>query len=131
MVLPLAPDDTATTLYRRVAEAHRVLIREAWPGLVAGTAVFTPQDEGLATYWPGRTPADGELRGTMTVAEMDRLVRATTTPYPGAFLETSEGRVRVWQGRISDPRETAPAGAFPVAAVDGIFLATTWAREPA
>src|SRR5919201_6803181 len=42
--LPLAPDETATTLYDRVTEAHVELVRQFVPQLLDGTAPRIPQD---------------------------------------------------------------------------------------
>lgn len=97
--LPLSGRSTATSLYARVQTAHRELIRDVWPRLADGTARPVPQDNATATEWPGRTPADGAIGASMTVAEVDRLVRATTRPYPGAFYNVPDGRrLRIWMG---------------------------------
>jgi methionyl-tRNA formyltransferase len=128
--IPLASDETATRLYARVSDAHRTLIRRAWPDLTAGRLTGVPQDETRATYWPKRTPADGELLSSMTTVEMDRLVRATTRPYPGAFWRETRHVVRVWAGRIPERGEAPPPGAYRLPACDGPFEATDFEIEP-
>ena len=105
----IGPRETATTLYARVESAHRELMRDAWSNLSAGRVTLTAQDESQATYWPGRTPEDGRLLPTMTVAEADRLVRAVTAPYPGAFIDGPDGRLRVWEAVPAGTREAAQA----------------------
>jgi methionyl-tRNA formyltransferase len=90
---------TATELYHMVDEAHVHLIRDIWPSLVDGSCRPRPQDESLATYWEGRTPADGELRHDMSVSEVERLVRGTTKPYPGAFLKLEGRELVIWSGK--------------------------------
>ena len=98
--LAVFPDETATTLYERVSEAHRTLIRDVWNDIRDGRVTLEPQDESKASTWPGRRPEDGELVSTMAVDEADRLVRAVTHPYPGAFWRLQDGRIlRVWAGR--------------------------------
>jgi methionyl-tRNA formyltransferase len=93
------PDETATTLYERVNHAHVALIEQIWPKLIKGSLVGIKQDEKLATYWDGRTPEDGELFKSMSVLEVDRLVRATTRPYPGAFLMLDViSKLIIWGG---------------------------------
>lgn len=96
--LPLSPDETASTLYPRVVDAHRELIRRVWPGLASGHVTLTPQDHDQATHWPGRKPDDGEISPDMTLAEVDRLVRATTRPYPGAFVRLNNQTYTIWSG---------------------------------
>jgi methionyl-tRNA formyltransferase len=127
--LPIAPDETATTLYARVAEAHRRLMRRVWPDLAGGRIAPIPQDESRASVWPGRTPEDGRITPAMAVAEVDRLVRATTRPYPGAFWEDGGGVVRIWAGTIGDPAGPPPAGALRLPLRDGVYEALDHERE--
>lgn len=89
--------ETATSLYARVNDAHRELIRNCWPGITSGALRFDPQDHSSATVWEARTPEQGRLDSTMSVAEADRLVRAVTRPYPGAFIDRRGRRLRVWK----------------------------------
>jgi len=123
--LPIAPDETATTLYQRVNDAHRTLLRETWPQLVAGTPSLRPQDNSRATYWPARTPEDGRILPGMSVVEVDRLVRAVTHPYPGAFVEEGGGITRIWGGRIAGGSKV-PAGGKRLILRDGAYDALEW-----
>lgn len=107
------PDETATSLYEKVVVAHRALMRETWPLLQAGEIMPRPQDESLATEWPGRTPADGELTEALSVMDADRLVRATTHPYPGAFVDRPSDRLRVWSGHVRRATCSHPGEALP------------------
>ncbi len=126
-VLPIAPDETATTLYSRVQAAHVALIARAWPDITSGGLTLTPQGAG-ATEWPARSPGDGQLRNDMTIAQMDRLVRAVTHPYPGAFVDRRDGsRLRVWGGR-TEPGENR-SESFPIEAKDGVFWAVDFEIE--
>lgn len=102
--LALAPDEDATSLYARVDAAHRSLIRRVWPAFMRGELHPRPQDHSRATEWPGRTPEDGRLLPSMPVAEAERLVRAVTRPYPGAFIDLDGHRLRVWKAAVDrDP----------------------------
>jgi methionyl-tRNA formyltransferase len=128
-IIPLSPEETATTLYARVSDAHRLLIRRAWPQLLSNRLEPQPQDESRATVWPGRTPADGRLDPAMTVREAGRLVRATTHPYPGAFI-VDEGKVcRVWQGKAADPSRPTERGSRRLRFSDGVYDAVSWEIE--
>lgn len=97
--IPISKNENASSLYDKVNTAHVDLIKQIWPKLINGTIDGIKQNETLATYWEGRTPADGELNSTMTVLEVDILVRATTRPYPGAYIRTDDGkRLVIWEG---------------------------------
>jgi methionyl-tRNA formyltransferase len=127
--LPISDRETATSLYAKVIAAHREALRAVWPDLVAGRVVARPQDERAATIWPGRTPADGQLRPEMTSEQMDRLVRATTRPYPGAFWVDAGRTVRVWSGAIADVRDNPRPGALRIFSSDGAFDAWEYETE--
>lgn len=114
----VSPDETATTLYSKVAAAHCELIASAWPKLSKGDIELRAQDEACATYWAGRRPADGEISADMTVLEVDRLVRAVTRPYPGAFVRRQDCVVRIWSGSVV--RSTSSVSE-PVELLDGQY----------
>jgi methionyl-tRNA formyltransferase len=94
--IPLAARENAGDLYARVERAHRELILTNWQALAEDRLPLVAQDESRASVWPGRSPEQGRLDPSMTVAEADRLVRAVTRPYPGAFLDVGQRRLRVW-----------------------------------
>lgn len=135
-VLPLAPDETATMLYDRVAKAHQVLIRRVWPDLVKDAVILKPQDESQATEWPGRKPEDGIILPHMTTAEVDRLVRAVTRPYPGAFVDFAGKRYTLWAGKPHQGEFSVSCfcidekGNLWIQTSDGSFEATDWEAQP-
>jgi len=129
--LPLAANETATTLYQRVADAHRTLIRRVWPELEAGRVQAIPQEEQHASVWEGRKPADGEIRSTMSVSEVERLVRATTKPYPGAFCVNGDTVIRIWQGKVSTSQQPVEPGSRRLHFADGSYDALHYDVEPA
>ena len=98
----IAPDENANTLYEKVRTSHKKLIRENWPLLVSGNLVGQPQNEEIATYWDKRKPSDGEITTKMNVYEIDRLVRALTHPYPGAFFIENRRKLMLWSGFITN-----------------------------
>ena len=100
-VIPLDEHMTATELYERVDRMHVELISRYWETIVSGNVRLTPQDEGKATVWPGRKPEDGEITGEMTMVEADRMVRAVTHPYPGAFYRDGAKTLRIWSAEVS------------------------------
>ena len=97
-IIDIEEKETATTLYEKVIEAHKSLIRKIWPKLVEDTVQWYPQNEELATYWPERKPEDGKISFSMTTEEVDRLVRAVTRPYPGSFIIYNNKKYIIWSG---------------------------------
>jgi methionyl-tRNA formyltransferase len=131
--IALAPDETATTLYEKVSVTHARMLVDAWPDLLRGTLHFREQDHAQATLWPGRKPEDGSLKSLASVADAERLVRAVTRPYPGAFLDVVGGRVRVWTAAvIAAPRASSPtydASRALIAYPDGALRLLEWELE--
>ena len=106
----VAPDETATTLFDKLAQAHVDLIREHVPRLAAGTAPRIPQDPGRASAWPKRTPSDGIIDWETRAPYLYDWVRAQTRPYPGAFTFAGDEKVVVWRARPVEWAGDAPAG---------------------
>ena len=130
-ILEIAPDETATTLYSRVNYSHRSVIRDTWPLLVADTVRAFPQDESKATIWEARTPEDGRITLNMDVEFVERLVRATTHPYPGAFYQPAPGKIlRIWHGRIGDEHQANASGNERITLANGVYEAVDFAWEP-
>jgi methionyl-tRNA formyltransferase len=110
MVVEIAPDDTATTLFDRLARAHVELVCEYVPQILAGTAPRVPQDPRRASSWPRRSPADGIIDWETRAPYLHDWVRAQTRPYPGAFTFLGDEKVVVWRARPLELDADAPAG---------------------
>jgi methionyl-tRNA formyltransferase len=119
--LAIAPDETATTLYKRINVAHRTLIRSVLPDLLNDRVKPVAQDSTQATEWSQRTPEDGRITNNMTVDFVDKLVRATTRPYPGAFWEYQGKILRIWRGRVSDATSPVSNGSIRIQLADGAY----------
>ena len=95
----ISADETATTLFARIADAHVALTRELVPQLLARTAPRIPQDPSRASSWPKRSPADGIIDWETRAPYVYDWVRAQTRPYPGAFTFLGDEKVIVWGAR--------------------------------
>jgi len=106
----ISADETATTLFARIADAHVALTRELVPQLLARTAPRIPQDPSRASSWPKRSPADGIIDWETRAPYVYDWVRAQTRPYPGAFTFLGDEKVIVWGARPVSLADDAPAG---------------------
>lgn len=95
--IPLTAADDAGILYRKVNKAHIELVKKAFPLLQMNELAMREQDESLASEWGGRTPEDGKIDISGSVHDAEKLIRATTRPYPGAYLEFSDGKRIIWK----------------------------------
>lgn len=89
-------EDDAESLYTKVVEAGRTLIRRYAHDFNSGNVPRTPQDEDAATWWPKRTPKHGLIDWTRSPSELYDWIRGQTRPYPGAFTYIDDTRVTVW-----------------------------------
>jgi methionyl-tRNA formyltransferase len=103
---PIAIDDTddATSLYGKVVDAARRLIRRYYPEFEAGDAPRTSQGDAEATWWPKREPHHGLIDWTRPPDEVYDWIRGQTRPYPGAYSRLDGRRVTVWAA--NPPGET-------------------------
>lgn len=121
-IIPINENETATNLYKKVNIAHESLIKRIHPKLEKNEIIGEKQDESKASYWSGRKPEDGVLLPVMTVEEVDRLVRATTRPYPGAMLQFNEKKIIIWSGEIGKKNDSDMVFEFK----DGFYTATDY-----
>jgi methionyl-tRNA formyltransferase len=110
VTLDIARDETATSLFARIADAHVELTREYVPRLIARDAPRSAQDPTRASAWPRRAPADGIIDWETRAPYLYDWVRAQTRPYPGAFTFLGNEKVIVWGARAVELVEAAPAG---------------------
>jgi len=93
---PVLPDDTAATLFDRLAAMGPPLLLDALSGLLAGNLQAVAQDHSLATIAPIMDKSVGDINWTMPSRSIADLVRGVE-PWPGAFTWTPAGvRLRIY-----------------------------------
>ncbi|NUS56185.1 MAG: methionyl-tRNA formyltransferase [Streptomycetaceae bacterium] len=102
--VPIGPRDTVTDLYDRLNARQRAVLADAVSRRLSGDE-GDPQDHDAATYGCTRLPADGEIDWAAPTAATDRLIRALTPPYPGAFTHLGLDTVVVHR---AEPAPDAP-----------------------
>jgi methionyl-tRNA formyltransferase len=98
---------TGGELYEALAELGASLLAETLPGIMAGTASRTPQDNGKSSYYPPLTKELGQIDWTKSAREIRDLVRALD-PVMGAYANVGGEVIKIWR-----------AGAEPGAAKPG------------
>ncbi len=110
---PIAIDDDAASLYRKMVGLGREAIRELLPLLESDSAPRVPQDDALATYWRRRTDDDRWIDWTLSSLAVHNLIRGLARPYVGALTRCAGQDVLVWRARL-------PEDPPPVAAEDAV-----------
>ena len=103
--IPLSINTTAAQLYEQVDTAHVQLINMVVPLILEDRLELRPQNNTLATEWPGRKPEDGRINMEGSVHDAEKLVRAVTRPYPGAFYHADGRKYIVWSARVLNDRD--------------------------
>ena len=98
--MPLGARTTIGDVYAWLDHTIPDMFVEVVAGLEARTLDPTPQDESRALRVPPRRPEDSELDWTRPAVELDRLVRASSQPFAGAFGTLDGRRVTVWRARV-------------------------------
>jgi methionyl-tRNA formyltransferase len=96
--VPIAPDDLAVDVFRRVTDAAESVMRRSIGPLLAGKAQLRPNDIARGSYYGGRRPEDGRIDWKKSAREIHNLVRAVAPPYPGAFCD----RLSIYRTQITD-----------------------------
>jgi methionyl-tRNA formyltransferase len=109
--IPIAPEDTAYSLFLKMATEARLIMRQVLPQVRDGTFVRTAQ-EGPSSYFGGRTPEDGRIDWHREAQSIYNLVRATTHPYPGAFTSLGKKRLYIWKALPLSGAEDGLPGAL-------------------
>ncbi|HRY50722.1 MAG TPA: formyltransferase family protein [Candidatus Paceibacterota bacterium] len=87
---PIHKEDTIREVYRRATTASKSLLVRALKALPNVT--FCSQDKSKIKVYPQRKPQDGEIDLKWDADRMYNFIRAQSSPYPGAFIRTAEGR---------------------------------------
>ena len=99
--LPIGPTATGTELVEAGLELIPEALNEALTAIESGTAQWTPQDKSARTYFHKRSDRDSLLDWTWPAADLERLVRALSDPYPSAFTYYRGERIEVISAQVS------------------------------
>lgn len=93
--VPILPDDTAFDVFNKVTLAAEIALDRVLPDLIANRITPKPQNLAAGNYFGGRGPEDGRIDWMQPAVSIHNLIRAVAPPYPGAFFDTAQGRMRV------------------------------------
>jgi methionyl-tRNA formyltransferase len=105
--IPISPEDTAGTLFEKLAPLGAKLLLETLPRYLSGELQPQPQPAEGVTYVPMLKKEDGLLDFNQPAAALERRVRAFN-PWPGTWFEWNGAPVKVLRARV---REATSPGA--------------------
>jgi len=98
--IPIASDETAGSLFPKLAQLGGKLLIETLPSYLNGELIPQPQDDSQPTYIKMLKRSDGELDFNEPAEALARKVRAYN-PWPGTYLVWGNQRLKVHMAQSS------------------------------
>ena len=115
--------ETAGELTVRLSELGADLLLETLKGYPFGDVKPIPQDEAASSYQPMLNKDMGRIDWSMPAEKIACRVRGLN-PWPGAYTENENGRLKVYLAKACEARHTAEAGTVAVSGTkEGLFIA--------
>ncbi|MCD4768757.1 MAG: formyl transferase, partial [Bacteroidales bacterium] len=95
-------DDNAKSVQSKILHSIDDALDRWLPDLISGKWDPIPQDNELASYYGKRNPLDGWIEWRNNAINIDRLIRATTNPYPGAFTVYKDRKLIIWESKLEN-----------------------------
>ncbi|MBU0663711.1 MAG: methionyl-tRNA formyltransferase [Proteobacteria bacterium] len=121
--IPVAEDETAGSLFTKLAELGGTTLLQALDLLRKDRLIATRQDHTLATEAPPLTKEDGCLDWTRPAKELHCLIRGLD-PWPAAYSFMDGQRFRFFAPEIIHKECRQPAGTLILADHQGLLIAT-------
>lgn len=95
--------DDASSIRLKILEAIDLALDKWLPELKQGTWKPIAQDEYLATWYGKRAPSDGLISwDTLNAKEIDRLIKSSSHPHPGAFSFLDHEKIIIWKSEVEE-----------------------------
>ncbi|MFF8958250.1 methionyl-tRNA formyltransferase [Streptomyces sp. NPDC014894] len=120
--VPVGPADTATDLFHRTVDLIGPIVRDSLDLIASGSAVWTPQDRSRASFFHKRAIEDSRIDWNWPAADLERLVRAQSDPYPNAFTHHRGARLRIVSAAVSRKRYGGTPGRIFIREGDGVVV---------
>jgi methionyl-tRNA formyltransferase len=111
--------ENISTLVGKLSIALGQMIKELLPLLINGEAKATVQSDKGVSYCARRTAVDSLIDWRAGRESIDRLIRASSPPYAGAFTFTRKRKVLIWEAELWQQRTFHAAEGQIVDYVDG------------
>ena len=109
--IEISPDMTASILHDRLAEIAATTLLDAVDSLMAGTAAPEAQDEAQACYAAKIQKDEAALSLAGDAHSLSCHIRAFS-PFPGAYIRTVSGRLKLLHASVAEHTEAACEGQF-------------------
>ena len=123
VVVPIAPKETAESLFDKLAEAGAKLIVETLPKIEAGEITPVPQDESQSSHVKMMNKSLGKIDWNQDAVVIERLVRGLNS-WPSAYTYFQGKSVKLWDCDVVDASTKETPGTIIAVAKDSFDVAT-------
>ena len=123
VVVPIAPKETAESLFDKLAKAGAELIVETLSKLEAGEIIPVPQDESQSSHVKMMNKSLGKIDWNQDAVVIERLVRGLNS-WPSAYTYYQGKSVKLWDCDVVEAAAKAVPGTIIAVAKDSFDVAT-------
>lgn len=132
------PVDDASTIEEKILIAERLALDSVLLDLnKKGQLAILEQDHSVASWYGRRSPADGWINWGSSAHEIQKLIRASTLPHPGAFTYSEKVTIKIWKAQVINEPYMGVVGrilrvdidSFIVQTGDGILEISEWSSS--
>ena len=95
-------EDDATMVEHKIGKHIGIALNNWLPQLKKGYWNPIPQKHDLASWYGKRGPTDGWLNWNDTANNLNRLIKASTKPHPGAYTYFQDSKLIIWKSEIEN-----------------------------
>ncbi len=93
-------EDDATSVEQKIEKAIIKSLDKWLPELKKGHWEPIPQNESEASWYGKRSLEDGHINWNNSAEYIDRLIKASTHPHPGAYTYCKDTKIIIWKSEI-------------------------------
>lgn len=101
-VFEVEEDDDATSVEKKILQHIDIALNSWLPELKNGVWNPIPQSESLASYYGMRKPEDGLINWNDDAYSINRLIKASTNPHPGAYTYFKDQKIFIWKSELEN-----------------------------
>ena len=123
VAVELDAQETGGSLFDKLQDAGARLCVETMKSIEDGTAVYTPQDNEIATHTKMIQKSLGKINWSLSAVQIERLIRGLN-PWPSAYTYLSGKTLKIWKATVHPGNTDAAPGTVVKADKQSLVIQT-------
>ena len=123
VIVELDAQETGGSLFDKLQDAGAQLCVETMKSIEDGTAVYTPQDNEIATHTKMIQKSLGKINWSLSATQIERLIRGLN-PWPSAYTYLSGKTLKIWKATVHPGNTDAAPGTVVKADKQSLVIQT-------